>query len=353
MSKGKILVTGGLGFIGSHTVVELHEAGYEVIIADNLVNSRWQVLEAIRLTSGKRAIFYPCDIRDKTSLEAISKDHPNIDGVIHFAAYKAVGESVAKPLKYYDNNIGGLVQLLRHMDKHSILNVLFSSSCTVYGQPDALPISEQTPLKPAESPYGNTKKMGEDILRDATSTGAVKGIALRYFNPVGAHPKGYIGELPIGVPQNLVPFVTQTAAGLRDKLNVFGNDYPTPDGTAIRDYIHVVDLAKVHVKTMERMLSKHGADYDVFNVGTGRGYSVLEVIHAFERATSLKLPFAFADRRAGDVVEVYADATKAEQVLQWKAEKDLDDMMRDAWTFQQNILDKTHILNTDNNDNND
>ncbi len=349
MSKQTILVTGGLGFIGSHTVVELHHAGYDVIIADNLANSRWQVAEAIRLTSGERAVFYPCDIRDKHSFSTILDDHPDVKGVIHFAAYKAVGESVANPLKYYDNNIGGLVQLLRQVNKRGIRNMLFSSSCTVYGQPDQLPISENTPLQPAESPYGNTKKMGEDILRDATTTGVIKGIALRYFNPVGAHAKGLIGELPIGVPQNLVPFVTQTAAGLREKLSVFGNDYPTADGTAIRDYIHVVDLAKVHVKAMERMLNDKGPDYDIFNVGTGRGYSVLEVIQAFERVTGKSLAYTFADRRAGDVIEVYADASKAERELNWKAEKDIDDMMRDAWTFQQNILDKSHVLNTDNN----
>ncbi len=349
MSRGKILVTGGLGFIGSHTVVELHKAGYDVVIVDNLDNSRPQVAEAIHLTSGQRAAFYPCDIRDRAAFSNVLAEHPDIKGIIHFAAYKAVGESVDKPLKYYDNNINGLVELLKQMNEHGIRNMLFSSSCTVYGQPEKLPISENTPLQPAESPYGNTKKIGEDILRDATFTGSIRGVALRYFNPVGAHEKGLIGELPIGVPQNLVPFVTQTAAGLRDQLRVFGNDYPTEDGTAIRDYIHVVDLAKVHVKAMERMLDGEGPSYDIFNVGTGRGHSVLEVIQAFERVSGKSLPYAFADRRSGDVVEVYADATKAERELQWKAEKTIDDMMRDAWTFQQHILNKTHILNRNNN----
>lgn len=345
MSKQSILVTGGLGFIGSHTVVELLQANYEVVVVDNLNNSRIQVLKGIRKTSGKDIAFYPYDTRDEKAMKEVFEKHPNIDGVIHFAAYKAVGESVAEPLKYYDNNIYGLVALLKQMQTNGIKAMLFSSSCTVYGQPEKLPISEHTPLKPAESPYGNTKKMGEEIVVDATKTGDFKAISLRYFNPVGAHPDGFIGELPIGVPQNLIPFVTQTAAGLRKELSVFGNDYPTPDGTAIRDYIHVVDLARVHVKAMARLLHNEGPNYDVFNVGTGRGYSVLEVIKAFERISGQALPYHFAPRRAGDVVQVYADASKAEQELQWKAQYDIDDMMRDAWNFQNNILDKTHILN--------
>lgn len=349
MSKQTILVTGGLGFIGSHTVVELLNANFDVVVVDNLDNSRAQVLEGIRKTCGKDFTYYNCDTRNEQAMHDIFTQHPQTKGVIHFAAHKAVGESVDNPLKYYDNNIYGLVALLKQMKANSIKSMLFSSSCTVYGQPEQLPISETTPLKPAESPYGNTKKVGEDIVSDATKTGQFRSISLRYFNPVGAHPDGFIGELPIGVPQNLVPFVTQTAAGLRDKLSVFGNDYPTADGTAIRDYIHVVDLAKVHVKAIKRLLNNEGPDYDVFNVGTGRGYSVLEVIQAFERVSGKSLPYTFADRRAGDVIEVYADASKAERELNWKAEKDIDDMMRDAWTFQQNILDKSHVLNTDNN----
>ncbi len=332
----KILVTGGLGFIGSHTVVELQNEGFEVVIIDNLSNSSIDVLEGIEAITGKRPIFEKLDLREKSKVQAFFAKYADVESVIHFSASKAVSESVEKPLLYYENNLGVLVYLLQELTKKGKSNFIFSSSCTVYGQADELPITESAPVKPAESPYGNTKQVGEEIIRDTCKvTPDLKAIALRYFNPIGAHPSAQIGELPLGVPQNLVPFITQTGVGLREQLSVFGDDYPTPDGTCIRDYIHVVDLAKAHVKALQRLLNNKNEDnYEVFNLGTGTGSSVLEVIHSFERVSGKKLNYKIVNRRSGDIVQAYADTTKANKILGWKAESTLDDAMKSAWEWE-------------------
>lgn len=335
----KILVTGGLGFIGSHTTVELMVQGHQVMVIDNLSNSSIEVLSGIERITGKRPSFEQIDLREKATVEAFFEKHPDIEGIIHFAASKAVGESVENPLLYYENNILPLVYLLQNAVKCPKMNFIFSSSCTVYGQADTMPITENAPVKQAVSPYGNTKQIDEEILADTTKVSAnLSVISLRYFNPIGAHPSGEIGELPLGVPQNLIPFITQTAAGIRSKLNVFGNNYPTPDGTCIRDYIYVVDLAKAHVKALDRLLqNKQTTNYEVFNVGTGKGNSVLEVIKTFEEATGIKLPYQIVAPREGDVVIAYADTTKAETVLGWKAQSSLHEALKSAWQWQKRI----------------
>lgn len=335
----KILVTGGLGFIGSHTVVELQNEGYEVVIIDDCSNSSEKVLDGIVAITGKRPLFEKLDLKERSKVEDFFKRHADIAGVIHFAASKAVGESVEKPLLYYENNIGTLVYLLKELARKSNASFIFSSSCTVYGQADKMPITEDAPVKAAESPYGNTKQMGEEIIRDTCKvTPGLKAIALRYFNPMGAHPSAMIGELPIGTPQNLVPFITQTGIGLRDQLSVFGDDYPTPDGTCIRDYIYVVDLAKAHVIALQRLLSgKNKTNYEVFNVGTGTGSSVLEVIKSFEKVSGKKLNYKIVDRRPGDITSAYADTTLANIELGWKAQYSLDEAMKSAWDWEQKI----------------
>jgi UDP-glucose 4-epimerase len=333
----KILVTGGLGFIGSHTVVELQNEGFEVVVVDNLSNSSINVLDGIKSITGKKPIFEEFDLREKPKVQAFFQKHDDIAGVIHFAASKAVGESVEKPLQYYENNLGVLVYILQELKKKGEASFIFSSSCTVYGQADTMPITEAAPVKPAESPYGNTKQVGEEIIRDTCKVNQdLNAIALRYFNPIGAHPSGKIGELPIGVPQNLVPFITQTGIGLREQLSVFGDDYPTDDGTCIRDYIHVVDLAKAHVAALQRLLKgKNESNYEVFNLGTGKGSSVLEVIQSFERVSGKKLNYKIVDRRPGDIVQAYADTKKANEVLGWKAKSSLDDAMKSAWEWEK------------------
>jgi len=335
----KILVTGGLGFIGSHTTVELQNKGYEVIIIDDLSNSTEKVLDGIVAITGKRPIFEKIDLKERSKVEDFFKRHQDVAGAIHFAASKAVGESVEKPLLYYENNIGTLVYLLKELSQKNRSSFIFSSSCTVYGQADEMPITENAPVKTAESPYGNTKQMGEEIIRDTCKvTPGINAIALRYFNPMGAHPSAEIGELPIGVPQNLVPFITQTGMGIREQLSVFGGDYPTEDGTCIRDYIHVVDLAKAHVVALERLLNgKNRDNYEVFNVGTGKGSSVLEVIESFEKVSGKKLNYKIVDRRPGDITSAYADTTKANKVLGWKAESSLDEAMESAWLWEEKI----------------
>ncbi|MBU2947703.1 UDP-glucose 4-epimerase GalE [Zobellia uliginosa] len=335
----KILVTGGLGFIGSHTVVELQNEGFEVVIIDDCSNSSEKVLDGISSITGKVPLFEKIDLKEKSKVEDFFKRHQDVQGVIHFAASKAVGESVKKPLLYYENNIGTLVYLLKELSKKDNSNFIFSSSCTVYGQADEMPISEMAPVKPAESPYGNTKQMGEEIIRDTCLVNEnMNAIALRYFNPMGAHPSGNIGELPIGVPQNLVPFITQTGVGLREQLSVFGDDYPTEDGTCVRDYIYVVDLAKAHVQALQRLLAgKNQENYEVFNLGTGKGSSVLEVIHSFEKVSGKKLNYKIVDRRAGDIVSAYADTRKANEVLGWKSQYTLDEAMKSAWEWEQKI----------------
>ncbi|MDO5971294.1 UDP-glucose 4-epimerase GalE [Flavivirga aquimarina] len=335
----KILVTGGLGFIGSHTVVELQNEGYEVVIIDDLSNSTIKVLDGIKAVTGKEPLFEKLDLKDKLGVEAFFKKHNDVKGVIHFAASKAVGESVKEPLLYYENNIGTLVYILKELKKLPSASFIFSSSCTVYGQADELPITENAPVKEAESPYGNTKQIGEEIISDTCKVSpSLKAIALRYFNPVGAHESVMIGELPIGVPQNLVPFITQTGIGLREELSVFGDDYPTPDGTCIRDYIHVVDLAKAHVIALERLLkNKNKSNYETFNLGTGKGSSVLEVVQSFERVSGKKLNYKIVDRREGDIISAYADTNKANNELGWKTELSLDDAMRSAWAWEQKV----------------
>jgi UDP-glucose 4-epimerase len=330
----KILVTGGLGFIGSHTVVELQQAGYEVVIIDNLYNSKIEVLDSITSITSIKPSYFNIDLRNKIAVEDFFKNN-KIDGIIHFAASKAVGESVKNPLLYYENNISTLVYLLKEMKKHKLSNFIFSSSCTVYGQADELPITENAPTKPAESPYGNTKQIGEEIIRESCKANGLKAIALRYFNPIGAHETANIGELPIGVPQNLIPFVTQTAAGIRKELSVFGDNYPTKDGTAVRDYIHVVDLAKAHIAALERLLkSNNKKDFEVFNVGTGTGSSVLEVIQAFEKVSKTKLNYKIVGRREGDITSAYADTALAKVELGWETEKTLDEALLAAWQWQ-------------------
>jgi len=335
----KILVTGGLGFIGSHTVVELQNEGFEVVIIDDCSNSSEKVLDGITAITGKKPLFEKLDLKEKSKVEDFFRRHADIVGVIHFAASKAVGESVEKPLLYYENNIGTLVYLLKELSKKDKSSFIFSSSCTVYGQADEMPITENAPVKEAESPYGNTKQMGEEIIRDTCKvTPSLNAIALRYFNPMGAHPSAEIGELPIGVPQNLVPFITQTGVGLRDQLSVFGDDYPTPDGTCVRDYIYVVDLAKAHVVALQRLLeNKNKANYEVFNVGTGTGSTVLEVIKSFEKVSGKKLNYKIVARRPGDITSAYADTTLANEELGWKSQYTLDEAMKSAWVWEQKI----------------
>ena len=330
----KILVTGGLGFIGSHTVVELQQAGYEVVIIDNLYNSKIEVLDRIISITEIKPSYFNIDLRNKIAVKDFFNTN-KVDGIIHFAASKAVGESVKNPLLYYENNISTLVYLLQEMKEHQLSNFIFSSSCTVYGQADELPITENAPVKPAESPYGNTKQIGEEIIKESCKANGLKAIALRYFNPIGAHKTALIGELPLGVPQNLIPFVTQTAAGIREELSVFGDDYPTTDGTAVRDYIHVVDLAKAHIAALERLLKNNNKkDFEVFNVGTGTGSSVLEVIQAFEKVSKTKLNYKIVGRREGDITSAYADTTLAKVELGWETEKTLDEALLAAWQWQ-------------------
>lgn len=334
----KVVVTGGLGFIGSHTVVELHNAGYEAIIIDNLSNSSINVLDGIEKIIGKKPIFENLDLRDKASVQNFFSKYNDVVGIIHFAASKAVGESVENPLLYYENNINALVYVLQELTKMPSANFIFSSSCTVYGQAEKMPITEDASVQPAASPYGNTKQIGEEIINDVAKVSSVKAILLRYFNPVGAHESAEIGELPIGVPQNLVPFITQTGIGLREQLSVYGDDYPTPDGTAIRDYIHVVDLAKAHVVAMHRLVeNKNLEKVETFNLGTGTGSSVLEVIQAFEKVSDKKLPYKIVGRREGDVISAYANTDKANQVLGWKAQLTLEESLASAWKWEQKI----------------
>ncbi len=335
----KVLVTGGLGFIGSHTVVELQNEGFEVIIIDDCSNSSEKVLDGITAITGKKPIFEKLDLKEKPKVHDFFLRHADIDGVIHFAASKAVGESVEKPLMYYENNLGTLVYLLQELALKKKASFIFSSSCTVYGQADTMPITENAPIKPAESPYGNTKQMGEEIIADTCKvTPNLSAISLRYFNPMGAHPSCEIGELPLGVPQNLVPFITQTGVGLREQLSVFGDDYPTPDGTAVRDYIYVVDLAKAHVVALKRLFeNKNATNYEVFNLGTGKGSSVLEVIQSFEEVSGKKLNYKIVARRTGDITSAYADTTKANTVLGWKAQYSLTQAMQTAWDWELKI----------------
>lgn len=340
--KEKILVTGGTGYIGSHTTVELQNAGYEVVIIDNLSNSNREVIDGIEAITGIRPAFIEGDCTDINTLRTLFKNYPDIKGIINFAASKAVGESVHKPLMYYRNNLDTLINLLECMPEYGVKGIVFSSSCTVYGEPDSNPIDESAPIKPATSPYGNTKQISEEIIIDYVKSGApIKSIILRYFNPIGAHPSAKIGELPIGVPQNLVPYLTQTAAGIRKELTVFGDDYDTPDGSCIRDYIDVTDLAKAHVTAMQRMLDKDDtASIEIFNLGTGRGLSVLELIDAFERATGVPVPHKIGARREGDIEKIWADPHKANEVLGWKAEAPIEQTMRNAWAWQCHISKK-------------
>ncbi|MBR5037810.1 MAG: UDP-glucose 4-epimerase GalE [Prevotella sp.] len=336
--KQTILVTGGTGFIGSHTTVELQQAGYRVVIVDNLSNSKAEVIDGIEKITGIRPAFEQVDCCDLSALKNVFRKYSDIKGIIHFAASKAVGESVEKPLLYYRNNITSLLNLLELMPEFGVKGIIFSSSCTVYGQPskENLPVTEQAPIQKALSPYGNTKQINEEIIQDYIHSGAdIKAVILRYFNPIGAHPSALIGELPNGVPMNLIPFVTQTAIGIREQLKVFGNDYDTPDGTCIRDYIYVVDLAKAHVKAMERVLDNPDTDpVEVFNVGTGTGLSTLEVVEGFEKATGVKLNWTYAPRREGDIEKVWGNVEKANKVLGWKAEANIEDVLRSAWKWQ-------------------
>lgn len=334
----KILVTGGLGFIGSHTVVELQNEGFEVLVVDNLSNTSLNVLDGIQSITGKIPAFEKLDLREKDNVQDFFKRHHDISGVIHFAASKAVGESVENPLLYYENNINALVYILQELQKKPEANFIFSSSCTVYGQAETMPITENAPVQQPISPYGNTKKIGEEIIIDVAKVTNVNAILLRYFNPIGAHPSTEIGELPIGVPQNLVPFITQTGFGLRKELAVYGDDYPTPDGTAVRDYIHVVDLAKAHVIALQRLLNKKNtAKVETFNLGTGTGSSVLEVINTFEKVSGKKLPYKIVGRREGDITSAYANTDKANTVLGWKAQSTLEEAMASAWKWEQKI----------------
>ena len=334
----KILVTGGLGFIGSHTVVELQNEGFEVVAIDNLSNSSIEVLDGIEKITGKKPIFEKIDLREKSAVQNFFKKHQDIIGVIHFAASKAVGESVENPLLYYENNINSLVYVLQELANLLQANFIFSSSCTVYGQAEKMPITEDASVQPANSPYGNTKQIGEEIINDVAKVTNINAVLLRYFNPIGAHSSAEIGELPIGVPQNLVPYITQTAYGLRKELSVYGNDYPTPDGTCIRDYIHVVDLAKAHVVALQRLLNKQNLEkVETFNLGTGKGSSVLEVITAFEKVSGQKLPYKIVGRREGDVISAYANTDKANKVLGWEAAFSLEDALASAWKWEQKV----------------
>lgn len=340
--KNKVIVTGGTGYIGSHTAVELIADGFDVVIIDNLYNSDITVLDGIQAITGIKPRFYDYDICDSNKLNEVFIAEGKVDAIIHFAAYKAVGESVRKPLEYYRNNLVSLMNLLEMMEQHGTSALVFSSSCTVYGQPDTLPVTESSPVREAVSPYGYTKQIGEIIIRDAMAARQMqKAISLRYFNPIGAHPTAYIGELPHGVPENLVPFITQTAIGLRDELRVFGNDYNTPDGSCIRDYLHVVDLAKAHVVALKRLLEGHNkANYEVFNLGMGKGVSVLEAIAAFERATGEKVRYSVTARRPGDIEKIWADPSLANRELKWKTEITLDEAMETAWRWEKKIRNK-------------
>ena len=338
--KQTILVTGGTGFIGSHTTVELQEAGYDVVIADNLSNSKIEVLDGIEKITGIRPAFEKVNLEDKEATERVFQKYPNIEGIIHFAASKAVGESVEKPLMYYRNNVVSLINLLEMMPKYNVKGIIFSSSCTVYGQPNQknLPVTEDAPHQKATSPYGNTKEINEQIIYDYIHSGAaIKSIVLRYFNPIGAHPTAHIGELPNGVPNNLIPFVTQTAMGIREQLTIFGNDYSTEDGTCIRDYIYVVDLAKAHVAAMARVLDKETDKIEYFNIGTGSGNSTLEIVTTFEKATGVKVNWKFGPRREGDIEKIWGDCTKANTVLGRKADTPLEDVLASAWKWQQKL----------------
>ena len=348
MNNPTIMVTGGAGYIGSHTVVELINQNFNVVIVDDLSNSQPEILSGIEKIAGTRPELATFDLCDATALNSFLDQHSDIQAIIHFAASKAVGESVENPLKYYRNNMFSLINLLEQMKQRGIPNVIFSSSCTVYGQPDHLPVTEDTPVKPAESPYGNTKQIAEEIIRDTVAAEeTLQAISLRYFNPVGAHESGLIGELPLGTPANLVPFITQTAAGIREKLRVFGDDYNTPDGSCIRDYIHVVDLAQAHIAALTRLLEgKNKERFEYFNVGTGRGESVLEVIRTFEKVNDLSLNYEIAPRRPGDVEKIYADTTLANEALGWQAERSLEEMMRSAWQWQQNLMSDDFYLKT-------
>ena len=335
-----ILVTGGLGYIGSHTVVELLQNDFEVVIVDDLSNTEKNVLKGIEEITGKKPIFYPFDLKRKELLSQVFDAH-NIEGCINFAAYKAVGESQEKPLEYYENNLFSLINVLMEFKDRNISNFIFSSSCTVYGQADSMPISEETPLKMPESVYGKTKQMGEEIIKDFALANKKKVSLLRYFNPIGAHPTAKIGELPLGVPNNLVPYVMQTAAGIRDFLSIWGNDYPTPDGTAIRDYIYVVDLAKAHVASLKKLLaSNEETVVDIYNLGTGKGSSVLEVVQGFEKANDVEVKYEFKDRRAGDITIAYANTDKAERELGWKADTSLEEALRTAWNWQEYLKNR-------------
>lgn len=339
----KVLVTGGTGYIGSHTVVELINDGFEVIIVDNLSNSNIEVLTGIEKITGVRPAFENVDCADYVNMDRLFEKYQSIEAIIHFAAYKAVGESVEKPLMYYRNNLVSLINILQLMPIHKVKHLVFSSSCTVYGQPEVLPVTEQAPIKTAQSPYGNTKQISEEIIRDTlNATTELNAIILRYFNPIGAHPSAEIGELPNGVPSNLLPFVTQTAIGLRKQLSVFGTDYNTPDGSCIRDYIHVVDLSKAHVIALKRMLqAENKSAIETFNLGTGRGLTVLEIITNFIAVTGQDVPYKIVGRRAGDVEKVWADPTLANAVLGWKAEETIEDTLRSAWKWEQNLATKT------------
>lgn len=340
--KGKILVTGGAGYIGSHTAVELQNAGYEVIIIDNLSNSQEDMTDGIERITGKRPVFEKLDCNNLEGLKKLFEKHKGINGIIHFAASKAVGESVQKPLLYYRNNLTSLINLLELMPQYNIPNIVFSSSCTVYGEPDKNPIDETAPIKPAESPYGNTKQINEEIIQDTVKSGApIKSIILRYFNPIGAHPSAEIGELPNGVPQNLIPYITQTAIGIREQLSVFGDDYNTPDGSCIRDFINVVDLAKAHVIAIDRMMgNKADEKVEIFNLGTGNGVSVLQLIDTFEKVSGVKLNYKIVGRRNGDIEKIWADPKKANNVLGWTAKETLDDTVASAWKWQQKLREK-------------
>ena len=340
--KQRILVTGGAGYIGSHTVVELQNAGYDVVVIDNLSNSTADSIDGVERITGVRPIFEKIDCNDEKGLESLFKKYSPISGIIHFAASKAVGESVEKPLLYYRNNIDSLINLLELMPKYNVKGIVFSSSCTVYGEPDNNPIDESAPIKPATSPYGNTKQINEEIIQDYIRSGAnIKSIILRYFNPIGAHPTAELGELPNGVPQNLVPFITQTGIGIRKELSVFGDDYNTPDGSCIRDFINVVDLAKAHVIAVDRMLNDKSQDkVEVFNLGTGRGLSVLELINVFEKVSGVKLNYKIVGRRAGDIEKIWAEPSKANNVLGWKAKESIEDTVASAWKWQQRLKEK-------------
>lgn len=339
----KILVTGGTGYIGSHTVVELQQKGYDVVIIDNLSNSSKDVIFSIKKITGILPEFHEFDLCDKKKTDDFFANNKDISSIIHFAAFKAVGESVEQPLKYYHNNIVSLVNLLESMKKYEIRNLVFSSSCTVYGQPDVLPVDENTPFKKAFSPYGHTKQISEEIIKSISMNSSMQAVALRYFNPIGAHETALIGELPIGSPNNLVPYITQTAIGIREFLRVFGNDYNTPDGTCIRDYIHVVDIATAHIAALERMMNKKcKSSFEFFNLGTGKGFSVLEVIKSFEKVSGQKLKYKIVDRRPGDIEKVWADTRKANNELGWKTERNLDDMMLSSWKWEKHLKEKQH-----------